>query len=63
MQNITKAEALEIATTAVLRNRQLAGENEGLRIQIAKLKKQLQSADKIIARMASEINELRGEEI
>ena len=62
MQNITKEEALEIATTAVLRNRQLAGENEGLRIQIAKLKKQLQSADKIIARMAAEINELRGEE-
>ena len=59
---LTKDEALEIATTAVLRNRQLAGENEGLRIQIAKLKKQLQSADKIIARMASEINELRGEE-
>ena len=35
---LTKDEVLDIATTAVLRNRQLAGENEGLRIQIAKLK-------------------------
>ncbi|MBQ1294546.1 MAG: hypothetical protein IIY21_10935 [Clostridiales bacterium] len=59
---LTKDEVLDIATTAVLRNRQLAGENEGLRIQIAKLKKQLASADKIIARMAAEINELRGGE-